>query len=127
MKDVLSVLRWADNPRNGIAAFRALQLMNGMGPANAQRCLDFQAAGGDLTQFDPPASTREHWPGFAALFNELSAPDAGWSGQMERACEWYRPILAQRFDDALVRAADLDMLASISGQFGSRERFKDDD
>jgi superfamily I DNA/RNA helicase/predicted DNA-binding transcriptional regulator YafY len=39
VKDLLGVLRWADNPRHGIAGFRTLQLMPGMGPANAQRCL----------------------------------------------------------------------------------------
>ena len=36
---------------------------------------------------------------------------------------WYQPILEQRHDDAGVRAADLDMLASIAAQFGTRERF----
>ena len=46
VKDLLAVLRWADNPRNRIAAFRVLQLLPGMGPANAQRACDaFEAAG----------------------------------------------------------------------------------
>ena len=46
VKDLLAVLRWADNPRNRIAAFRVLQLLPGMGPANAQRaCEAFEAAG----------------------------------------------------------------------------------
>ena len=31
VKDLLSILRWADNPRNEIAAFRVLQLMDGVG------------------------------------------------------------------------------------------------
>ena len=33
----MSVLRWADNPRNSLAAFRVLQLLPGMGPANARK------------------------------------------------------------------------------------------
>ena len=33
VKDLLAVLRWAGNPRNRIAAFRVLQLLPGMGPA----------------------------------------------------------------------------------------------
>ena len=37
VKDVLAVLRWADNPKNGIAAFRALQMLDGVGPATAQK------------------------------------------------------------------------------------------
>src|SRR5678809_1481763 len=35
VKDLLAVLRWADNPKNRIAAFRALQLLPGVGPAGA--------------------------------------------------------------------------------------------
>ncbi|HEY5898238.1 MAG TPA: ATP-dependent helicase, partial [Burkholderiales bacterium] len=37
VKDLLAVLRWADNPKNRIAAFRALQLVPGVGPATAQQ------------------------------------------------------------------------------------------
>ena len=33
VKDLLAVLRWADNPKNRVAAFRALQLLPGIGPA----------------------------------------------------------------------------------------------
>ena len=33
VKDLLAVLRWADNPKNRVAAFRALQLLPGVGPA----------------------------------------------------------------------------------------------
>jgi DNA helicase II / ATP-dependent DNA helicase PcrA len=40
VKDALSLLRWADNPKNRIAAFRALQLMPGIGPAAAAKCFD---------------------------------------------------------------------------------------
>ena len=37
VKDMLAVLRWADNPKNRIAAFRALQLLPGMGPSTAEQ------------------------------------------------------------------------------------------
>jgi DNA helicase-2/ATP-dependent DNA helicase PcrA len=40
VKDLLCVLRWAENPRDGVAAFRTLQLFAGIGPAAAQRILD---------------------------------------------------------------------------------------
>jgi DNA helicase-2/ATP-dependent DNA helicase PcrA len=42
---------------------------------------------------------------------------------VDQVRRWYQPILAQRFDDAGVRAADLDMLATIATHFGTRERF----
>ena len=40
VKDVLSILKWAENPKNEVAAFRVLKLLPGMGPANAKRCFE---------------------------------------------------------------------------------------
>jgi DNA helicase-2/ATP-dependent DNA helicase PcrA len=42
---------------------------------------------------------------------------------VDLARRWYQPVLERRHDDAAVRAADLDMLASVAPQFGNRERF----
>ncbi|MGD7278963.1 ATP-dependent helicase, partial [Ralstonia pseudosolanacearum] len=47
VKDVLSVLRWAENPRNRIAGFRVIQLLPGAGPATAARVLDAMAEAAD--------------------------------------------------------------------------------
>ena len=62
VKDLMAVLRWADNPRNTLAGFRALQLLPGMGPANARRALDLmQASGGtlaSLAQFEAPQAAK---------------------------------------------------------------------
>ena len=44
VKDLLSILRWADNPRNGIAAFRCFTPAS-MGPANAARCWQASSMG----------------------------------------------------------------------------------
>src|ERR1700731_402369 len=40
IKDLMSLLRWADNPRNTLAVFRAAQLLPGMGPANARNVVE---------------------------------------------------------------------------------------
>ncbi|EQD47233.1 UvrD/REP helicase, partial [mine drainage metagenome] len=40
VKDLLALLRWADNPRNALAASRVLQLLPGMGPVNARRVFE---------------------------------------------------------------------------------------
>jgi DNA helicase-2/ATP-dependent DNA helicase PcrA len=127
VKDVLAVLRWADTPRHGIAAFRVLQLMPGMGPANARRAIDHVAAAGGafaaLAGFVPPPPAREGWPAFAALMASLADPATPWAGQLDAVSAWYRPLLEHRFDDAAVRAADLDMLAVVAAREGTRERF----
>jgi DNA helicase-2/ATP-dependent DNA helicase PcrA len=127
VKDLLAVLRWADNPRNGIAGFRVLQLLPGMGPANAERCVAAVAAAGyalgALAEFRPPAASRDAWPAFASLMAALGLPRAAWPGQVEQVRRWYQPLMEQRYDAAGVRAGDLDMLEQVSGQFASRERF----
>ncbi|MBA3477582.1 MAG: ATP-dependent helicase, partial [Lautropia sp.] len=127
IKDVLAVLRWADNPKNGIAAFRVLQMLAGIGPANAQMCLAHLAAGGwrfaALMDFAAPAAAAQEWPGFTRLMLALGRPGAAWAGQLEQVARWYEPLLAQRHDDAAVRAADLQMLVALAPQFASRERF----
>ncbi len=127
VKDLLAVLRWADNPKNGIAAFRVLQLLPGMGPVNAERCVaEIAAAGhalGALARFRAPPAAREAWPGFAALMAELAAPGAPWPAPVERARRWYQPVMEQRYDSAGVRGGDLDMLEQVAGQFPSLERF----
>ncbi len=46
VKDVLAVLRWAENPRDRVAGFRVVQLLPGIGPAIAGRVLD-QVSNGD--------------------------------------------------------------------------------
>ena len=127
VKDLLAVLRWADMPRHGIAAFRVLQLMPGMGPANAKRAIEHVAAAGGvlgaLAGFVPPPPARDGWPAFVALMGTLADPATPWAGQIDAVSAWYRPLLEQRFDDAAVRAADLDMLAVVAAREGSRERF----
>ncbi len=127
VKDALSLLRWADNPKNRIAAFRALQLMPGIGPAAAAKVFDaFEAnahAWASLTHFAPPPLAREAWPGFAGLMGELAAPEGPWQGQMERVRVWYEPQLARLHDAAEARAGDLLQLERIAQQFGTRERF----
>lgn len=44
VKDVLAVLRWAENPRDRVAGFRVAQLLPGIGPAIAGRLLDSVSA-----------------------------------------------------------------------------------
>src|SRR5207237_800521 len=60
VKDVLSVLRWAENPKSRMAGFRVAQLVPGIGPATARKLLDGMDAAADpvaaLLAFKPPAA-----------------------------------------------------------------------
>jgi DNA helicase-2/ATP-dependent DNA helicase PcrA len=127
VKDLLAVLRWADNPRNRVAAFRVLQLLPGMGPAHSQRCLDEvgreRAPWAALARWRAPAAAHPDWPALAQLMAALAEPIAAWPGQVERVRDWFRPHLERRYDAAAVRSGDLDQLAQIAGGYPSRERF----
>ena len=127
VKDLLAVLRWAENARNGVAGFRVLQLLPGMGPANARRCLETVAAQdhslGALARFEAPAGAGDHWSALAKLLPHLADPATPWPGQLRAAREWYEPLLERLYEAAHVRLGDLEQLEQLSSQFASRERF----
>jgi ATP-dependent DNA helicase UvrD/PcrA len=116
VKDLLALLRWADNPKNRIAAFRALQLLPGVGPATAQQAYTHYELGGWPTLAPLDAALAE-------LLASLAQPEAPWAGQLARVREWYEPHLERIYEQAQVRAADLVQLERLAGNFASRETF----
>ena len=126
VKDLLSVLRWADNPKNRIAAFRALQLLPGMGPSTADQCVTrFERAGyrwSSLTEF-APAGLAEAWTPFAVLMVGLANSEGPWQGQVGRARDWFEPHLERIYDSAHVRIGDLVHLERLAQQFATRDQF----
>lgn len=130
VKDMLGVLKWAENPRNQIAAFRVLKLLPGMGPSSASKCIDHLASGAHsfaaLAAFRPPPAATEDWPAFCRLLQSLAALDPGaaaWQSQVGETRRWYRPHLERLYDSAETREADLEQLEQISGKYPTRERF----
>jgi DNA helicase-2/ATP-dependent DNA helicase PcrA len=127
VKDLLSVLRWADNPRNPIAAFRVAQLLPGMGPANARLALEhFEAAGGafaSLQDFKPPQAAATGWRKLVELLTILGLPERAWPGQVRLVRDWYQPHLERLYEHVHTRIGDLDQLELLSSQYPSRERF----
>ena len=126
VKDVLALLRWADNPRNRLAGFRVLQLLPGVGPATADRCLKvFEASGyawSTLAQYRMPAQAEVEWAGLIELIGDLCSARE-WAGQLGRLRQWYEPQLERIYDAARVRAGDIEQLERLSAQFATRERF----
>jgi DNA helicase-2/ATP-dependent DNA helicase PcrA len=127
IKDVLAVLRWAQNIRDRVAGFRVAQLLPGIGPAAAARLLERMVESGDvagaLAQFKPPAAAAEHWPEFETTISMLRRNVTGWPGEVDQVCRWYAPHLERIHDDWSIRQADLTQLAQIAASYPSRERF----
>jgi DNA helicase-2/ATP-dependent DNA helicase PcrA len=127
VKDMLSVLRWADNPRNTLAAFRVLQLLPGMGPANAQRIVaELEQNSGSFAaigKVQKPAAALQDLPRLSKLMLALAEPQRPWPGQVRLVRDWYQPHLERQYEQTHTRLGDLDQLEQLSGQFPSRERF----
>jgi DNA helicase-2/ATP-dependent DNA helicase PcrA len=127
VKDLLGILRWAENPRDAVAAFRVLQLLPAVGPAHAQRAIDHLAARcfelASLARFRPPNAAAEDWPGLCRLLAELHAAPHDLQGQLGLARRWYEPHLERIYDSASVRTGDLAQLEQIAAAYPSRERF----
>jgi DNA helicase-2/ATP-dependent DNA helicase PcrA len=127
IKDVLAVLRWTSNPRNRVAGFRVLQLLPGIGPANANRIIS--ELGPDIvhlrrvTEIEPPAAAVPLWPEFSSLVSQVAVDSIGWPAELARIRKWYEPLLDQHWDDVAARLADLMQLEQIAGGYGSREQF----
>ena len=151
IKDLLALLRWAQNPRSRLTGFRVALLVPGFGPASARRLLDAMAAAADpsaaLQAFVPPPAARLDWLALTTLLATLhdgAGPDAGdashagqaghvsqkrsaWPDELAAVLAWYAPHLQRLYaDDAAVRQLDLDQLQRLAAGTPSRERFLTD-
>jgi DNA helicase II / ATP-dependent DNA helicase PcrA len=127
IKDVLALLRFANNMRDRVSGFRVAQLLPGVGPGSAAKLLDVVAASGDATKalhgFKPPVAAAQHWPDFIETIGNLHLSTAGWPAELDLACRWYAPHMQNRYEDAGVREADLTQLMQIAATYPTRERF----
>ncbi len=127
MKDMLALLRFAQNPRDRIAGFRLMQLLPGVGPAAAQRVLDVLADRSEalsaLSEIPAPPRAGEDWADFVSVLQRLGGGEADWPAEIETARRWYEPHLERMHEDATTRRADLLQLEQIAAGYRSRERF----
>src|SRR6516162_6631349 len=102
VKDVLCVLRWAENPRDAVAGFRILQLLPGIGPSMARKVIaqlsesnfTFKALNG----VSIPPATVPHWTKFYTSMAELGDSATSWIGQVGLVRRWYEPHLERLYD-----------------------------
>lgn len=127
IKDMLAILRLAQNHRGRIAGFRVTQLIAGIGPATAAKIFDMMDQADDpvasLKAFLPPSSAAGEWQSFVQLYVALRNPKLAWPADIDLAKSWYLTQLDRIHDDAQVRAADVEQLAQLAAGYASRERF----
>ncbi len=123
VKDLICSFRLADNPRDELAWFRLLQLLDGVGPVRARRAI--VALGVDrpgtpaevLTRWAlaveelPPASRR---PADAVIEALRRAPAESTGAHGERLRDALAPLVANVYDNVDARLADLDALTAAA-------------
>ena len=127
VRDILALLRFVENPRDGIAGFRLMQLIPGIGPASAQEVLDHMMGAADpiraLLDIPSPSRAGDDWGTFVETVASLRAGRSGWPAEFVCARLWYEPHLERLHEDAITRRADLIQLEQIASGYPSRERF----
>ncbi len=140
VKDVVALLRILDNPRDELAWFRVLQLIEGIGPVTAARLMrdvDVRtSAAGERSLLhdlvvDPPDMPAPARAGFIELAEALldcldaslaSAPAV----QVERLRRWCEPVFERVYDNLSSRITDLVQLERIAAGYSWRSRFISD-
>lgn len=124
VKDMLSILRVADNPQDTVSASRVLQMLDGIGPTHARRAIqhlaeakyDFDA----WLDYVPPAAATGQWSEFVHLLLDLRRSALPLPEQVKKVRLFYEPICEKRFESADVRKRDLEQLEQISTNFQNR-------
>ena len=89
IRDILALPRFVENPRDGIAGFRVMQLIPGMGPALARGMLDHMMGAADpiraLLDAPSPPRAADDWQAFVEMISNLRTGRSGWPAELDRA------------------------------------------
>ena len=147
VKDMLAILRLIANPVDELSWFRVLQLLDGIGPATAQKiivALGVRGGEGDVERSPlrrlleqpptvPPAA-RQQFAAFRSAVEDCLGGSATASrkaqlspaSQVERIRRFYEPVFEGLYDNATVRLRDLEQLELIAGRYRSAQQFVTD-
>lgn len=127
VKDLLAFLRVIENPRDQMAWFRLLQLLEGIGPATAHRLIERVAAEGfcpaAIGEAPAPAPARPLLTRLAQVFEEVTRRRLPVAAEVERIREFYEPILRRLYERVEPRLRDLEHLERLAAGYRSRRQF----
>lgn len=124
VKDLVSFLRLAENPRDAMAALRVLGLVPGIGPKTAASLTEkLAASGGDFEGWvgaTVPEAASTLWPEFVSLLRSLAGAKSDVPAQVHAVRSVYGPLLERRYDRADARERDLEQIEGIAGRCPDR-------
>ncbi len=128
VKDLLAFLRVLENPRDELAWFRVLELLDGVGPTTASRVVEHVGQSGNdpraVRSFGGSPAARAGLADLADVFDDLvpmgpKNPEA----QIERIRRFYDPLFERTYENPAARVRDLISLEQIAGGYRSRHQF----
>lgn len=130
IKDVIAHLKVLYNSEDAISWYRALMLLDGIGPKGARnifKTIQAQQKGvKGLATKELSKRVRAQISALAELFSSID-PDSNSVATMgESVLEHYLPILKNKYDDHPKRARDLEQLLSIMERYEDLESFLTD-
>lgn len=137
VKDLLCLLRLAENPSDELAWFRVLHYLEEVGPATARRVTAglvaqpfplahlraLAAEGGDAL---PPQACEEAAKLAAALTEAATLGPRGAGPAVERVRLWLDPLLERRYPNVEARRADLEQLTLAAAGAATLRQFLTD-
>jgi DNA helicase-2/ATP-dependent DNA helicase PcrA len=127
IKDLLSIMRFADNPKHQVSGFRVLKMLPRVGPRTAESILGHIASQNhdlySLMTYQSAMIKNQQWLELCKLLPEVHHNNILWSDQLAQVAKWYKDILQANYDDHFARWGDIEQLIRMSQQYTSRERF----
>ena len=131
IKDLLALLRVLFNPRDGVAWYRILLLIEGIGPTSAKQIIARIVGAGEgfeaLTH--KTFAKRKYGKDLGALraaLEQVGEPGVTPTTAVTALMDHYRPIMEQKYDDAHKRVNDLASLIQIADNYTSLEALLSD-
>jgi DNA helicase-2/ATP-dependent DNA helicase PcrA len=105
VKDLLALLRWAENPRDRVAGFRVLQLLPGVRTGHGRQVLDAHGRpdptrSARACRNPAPAARRRGLEGLVELVERLGKREGGWPIELGGRGMWYEPLMEAAYEDA---------------------------
>lgn len=129
VKDVLAHLKVVMNPKDELSWNRALTLIDGIGPKNADRLTEeivssvsLKAAIQDVfARYEEGSRFASGLKRLAAFLKNVTTFDLGPGALYGIVLDYYAPMMKDKFDDWHLRTNDLEALRQISAKYDSLE------
>jgi len=128
VKDLISIMRLLENPRDELAWFRVLQLMDGIGPGTAakimEHVIEHEGDPASVSSFKGPPAAQDELKAFCAMIEDVSPMGVREPAiQLERIRKFYDKLLKKTYDNPYARERDLISLEQIASGYKSRRKF----